>query len=209
MSLYSNAGRRTKQVPCRPAKPRVRESLLGGQPLLRVHHEELGDEVFRVGRDVLKQHVGHVVLSAHDLRADLLCHAVRKKAFNGIRVPGENLCRWYLASCGKTGQSTIRSETVSGAASTPHPATRPCSCQDPVDSPLCRPQHERQRVTIAATRLPTHRIQARRTARPTCASPFPQKGGAPETIIYAITPMLHMSHLGPYDPCKTSASNVR
>ena len=43
---------------------------------------------------------------------------------------------------------------------------------------------------------------------PTCASPFPQKGGAPDTIMYAITPILHISHLGPYEPCKTSAAET-
>lgn len=49
-------------------------------------------------------------------------------------------------------------------------------------------------------------IISSQTISPTCASPFPQKGGAPDTIMYAITPILHMSHLGPYEPCNTSAT---
>lgn len=62
------------------------ESLIGAHPLGGVDDEQLGDEVLDVGRHVLEQDVGHVVLAAHDLRADLPRFAVVQCRGTGAEI---------------------------------------------------------------------------------------------------------------------------
>ena len=60
-----------QEIPRRPAQPRMCEGLISAHSLLLVDDEQLGDKVLGIVSYVLEEHVGHVVLAAHDLRPDL------------------------------------------------------------------------------------------------------------------------------------------